>query len=134
MKILLAIDSSSTSQNVIHEAATRPWPFGTTFSVISVVDMGEWEGLPVLIEDAKRGARRSVEAAADKLTQCGHEVFSEIQLGLPKKAIPEFARQWCADLVMVGSHGQSPSPRPLGPARLRPYIPSPIALGRKQVR
>jgi nucleotide-binding universal stress UspA family protein len=26
---------------------------------------------------------------------------------VPKKAIPEFARQWGADLVMVGSHGQN---------------------------
>jgi len=107
MKILLAIDSSSTSQNVIHEAARRPWPFGSTFGVISVVDLGRWEGLPTLIDDAKHEAQRLVDGAADRLTQCGHEVFREIELGLPKKAIPEFARQWSADLVMVGSHGQN---------------------------
>jgi len=107
MKILLAIDSSSVSRNVVQEAATRPWPLGTTFSVISIVDMGRWEGLPALIEDAKREAQRLVDWAADQLTACGHEVFREMQLGLPKKAIPEFARQWGADLVMVGSHGQN---------------------------
>jgi nucleotide-binding universal stress UspA family protein len=107
MKILLAIDSSSTSEHVIHEAATRPWPLGATFGVISIVDMGKWEGLPALIEDAKCGAKRVVDGAADKLTQGGHDVFREIQLGLPKKAIPEFAKQWGADLVMVGSHGQN---------------------------
>jgi len=107
MKILLAIDSSSPSQRVIQEAATLPWPLDTTFCVLSVVDMGRWEGLPALIEDAKREAQRLVDAALDKLTQSGHEVRSEIQLGLPKKAIPEFARQWGADLVMVGSHGQN---------------------------
>ncbi len=107
MKILLAIDSSSTSENVIHAAATRPWPFGTTFCVLSIVDMGSWEGLPALIEDAKREAQGLVDVAADKLTQCGYEVFREIQLGAPKKAIPEFAGQWGADLVMVGSHGQN---------------------------
>jgi len=111
MKVVLAIDCSSTSENVIHEAAGRPWPVGTTFAVISVVDMGKWEGLPTLIEDAKHAAQRVVDGAADKLTQCGHEVFREIQLGLPKKAIPEFARQWGADLVLVGSHGQSPMVR-----------------------
>lgn len=107
MKILLAIDSSTMSQNVIHAAATRPWPFGTGFCVLSIVDMNNWEGLPALIEDAKREAQGLVDAAADKLAQCGYEVLREIQLGLPKKAIPEFARQWGADLVMVGSHGQN---------------------------
>jgi len=107
MKILLAVDSSSPSQSVIQQAATRPWPLGTTFCVLSIVDMGTWEGLPALIEDAKRGAQRVVDTALDTLTQSGHEASGEIQLGVPKKAIPEFARQWGADLVMVGSHGQN---------------------------
>jgi nucleotide-binding universal stress UspA family protein len=107
MKILLAIDSSSTSQHVIQEAARRPWPFGTTLGVISIVDLGRWEGLPTLMEDAKREAQRLVDDAADKLAACGHEVFREIQLGLPKKAIPKFAKQWGADLVMVGAHGEN---------------------------
>jgi len=107
MKILLAIDSSSPSQRVIEQAATRPWPLGTTFRVLSIVDMGTWEGLPALIEDAKRGAQRVVDTALETLTQSGHEASAEVQLGVPKKAIPEFARQWGADLVMVGSHGQN---------------------------
>jgi len=107
MKILLAIDSSSPSQGVIEDAATRPWPLGSAFYVISIVDMGSWEGLPALIEDAKREAQRLVDAALGKLTESGHDVRSEVRLGLPKKAIPEFARQWGADLVMVGSHGQN---------------------------
>jgi nucleotide-binding universal stress UspA family protein len=74
---------------------------------MSIVDMGRWEGLPALIEDAKHAAHRLVDGAVDKLAQSGYEVHSEIQLGLPKKAIPEFAKQWSADLVMVGSHGQN---------------------------
>jgi len=107
MKILLAIDSSSPSQSVIQQAATLPWPLGTRFCVLSIVDMGTWEGLPALIEDAKSGAQRGVDAALATLTQSGLEASGEIQLGVPKKAIPEFARQWGADLVMVGSHGQN---------------------------
>ncbi|HEV2315939.1 MAG TPA: hypothetical protein VGR94_11585 [Candidatus Acidoferrales bacterium] len=39
MKILLAIDSSSASQNVIVEAATRRWPSGTRFCVLHIVDV-----------------------------------------------------------------------------------------------
>ena len=107
MKILLAIDSSTASQYVVNIAAVRPWPPGTAFCVLSVVDMRLWDGLPELVGDAEREAQLLVKGAAETLTQSGHEIFSEIQLGIPKKAIPEYAKQWAADLVMVGSHGQS---------------------------
>ena len=91
MKILLAIDSSTPSQYVVNTAAIRPWPPGTVFCVLSVVDMRLWDGLPELVEDAKREARFLVKGAAETLTQSGHEVFSEIQLGIPKKANSEYA-------------------------------------------
>jgi len=108
MKILLAIDGSTASQYVVNTAAVRPWPSGTVFCVFSGVDdVGRWEGLPELVEDAKHEAQSLVKGAADALTQSGHEVFSEIPLGSPKRTIPEYAKQWGADLVMVGSHGQS---------------------------
>jgi hypothetical protein len=54
MRVLLAIDPSSGSQHVVNEVAARPWPTGTAICVLSIVDMGRWEGLPALIEDAKR--------------------------------------------------------------------------------
>ena len=107
MRVLLAIDSSTASQLVVTAAAARPWPSGTVFCVLSVVDMGRWEGLPVLIEDAKHEAQFLVTHAVNKLTQSGREVFAEVQSGLPKKVIPEYASEWRADLVMIGSHGQS---------------------------
>ncbi|MGO9126229.1 MAG: universal stress protein [Terriglobales bacterium] len=106
MKVALAIDSSHTS-HVVEAAAARPWPSGTVFCVMSVVDMSQWRGLPALIEDAKYEAQSLVKRGTDKLSQSGHDAFSEIRLGFPKKVIPEYAKQWGADLVMVGSHGQS---------------------------
>jgi len=107
MKILLAIDSSTASQYVVKMAATRPWPSGTVFCVVSVVDMRQWEGMPAVIEDDEHQAHLLVKGALDALAQSGHEVSSEVHLGFPKKAIPEYAKQWAADLVMVGSHGQT---------------------------
>lgn len=105
MKVLMAIDSSTASQYVIAEAVSRPWPSGTIFCVQSIVDMWIWDGLPELIEDAKHQARTLVAAATDELKRSGLEVVSEIQAGLPKKAIPEYAQEWGADLIMVGSRG-----------------------------
>jgi nucleotide-binding universal stress UspA family protein len=90
---------------VVNEAAARLWPTGTAICVLSIVDMGRWEGLPTLTEGAKDTARALVETTAEQLDRPGLEVFSDIQLGYPKKAIPEFAREWKADLIMVGSRG-----------------------------
>lgn len=107
MRVLLAIDSSAASQTVIEEAASLPWQPGTVFCVLTVVDVGRWEGLPALVEDAKHQAQILLTRTTAKVRESGCEVFSEVQTGLPKKAIPEFARQWEADLVMLGSHGLS---------------------------
>lgn len=111
MKVLIAIDSSGASQYVIAEAASRPWPSGTLLCVQSVVDLWNWAGPPDLIEDAKREARTLVMAATSELSRSGHQVVSEIEAGLPRKAIPEYAREWGADLIMVGSHRSNILPR-----------------------
>ena len=105
MRVLLAIDPSNGSQHVLNEAAARPWPTGTTICVLTVVDVGRGKGLPAVNGDAKRAAQTLVEAATEKLDHPGREVFSDVQLGSPKKAILGFAQEWKADLVMVGSRG-----------------------------
>lgn len=71
MKVLLAIDSSPASQNVVNEAAVCPWPAGTTLFVISIVDIDSRKGIPALIEDAKFAAKALVKAAAGKLAGSG---------------------------------------------------------------
>ncbi|MGH9539627.1 MAG: universal stress protein [Terriglobales bacterium] len=105
MKVLLAVDPSSGSQSVVSEAAARPWPTGTAICVLSIVDSAHLEGLPQLIEDAQRTAQVLIEAATDRLEGPGRQVFSDIQLGNPKQAIEDFARDWQSDLVMAGSRG-----------------------------
>jgi len=104
MRVLLAIDSSGASQYVIAEAASRPWPSGTVLCVQSVVNMWTWNEFPDFVEDAKNEARTLVMAATSELSRSGHEVVSEIQAGVPKRAISEYAKEWGADLIMVGSH------------------------------
>ena len=110
MKVLLAIDSSLTS-HVVETASARLWPVGTVFCVTSVVDMRHWEGLPQLIEDATREAESIVKRGTEKLTTSGHRAFSEVLSGSPRDKIIDYAKQWGADLVMVGSHGHGAAVR-----------------------
>ncbi len=102
MKVLLAIDSCDS--RVVQEATSRPWPSGTLFCIMSVVDLRHWEGLPELIEDAKYTAQSVAKCATEKLTKSGRRAFSETTVGFPKVAIPSYAKEWGADLIMVGSH------------------------------
>jgi nucleotide-binding universal stress UspA family protein len=104
MKVLVAIDSSGASQYVIAEAASRPWPSGTVLCVQSVEDIWIWTTVPEFVEEVKKETRLLVTAATDELRRSGREVVSEIQAGVPKKAIVEYAREWGADLIMIGFH------------------------------
>jgi nucleotide-binding universal stress UspA family protein len=107
MRVLIAIDSSPASERVLDEAAARPWPEGTTFSVLNVVDVHRFARLPVLIEDARREADGLVKAGLQKLSRTGHKVLSKVIMGFPRRAISEYAKEWNADLIMAGSHGHS---------------------------
>jgi nucleotide-binding universal stress UspA family protein len=105
MKVLIAVDSSPSSERVVEEAAARPWPAGTTFSVVHVVDVQRFARLPALIEDAKREGTRTVNAAVEKLCRAGHAASSEVIVGFPRRAICDYAKESHAELLMVGSHG-----------------------------
>ena len=106
MKILLAIDSSSASQNVIAEAAARPWPSGTRFCVLHIVDVLGMGRSLAMIDEEKRYGQSFVATAAEKLVRAGHETSTDVLVGFPRKAVVQYAKEWGADFVMVGSHGQ----------------------------
>jgi nucleotide-binding universal stress UspA family protein len=107
MKILLAIDSSSASEAVVREAASRPWPLGTIFCVMSVVDIWTLEETPSLMEPTERETKRVVADAVDTLRHSGYDAFGEIPRGVPKQEIRNYAATWNADLILIGSRQRS---------------------------
>jgi nucleotide-binding universal stress UspA family protein len=106
MKILLAIDSSPVSQQVLEEVAARPWPPDTTFLIVSAVDVGRFVELPVLIDDAKRECEKIVKAGAAVLNQAKLAATTEVLMGSPRRVVAQFAAEWGADLILVGSHSR----------------------------
>jgi nucleotide-binding universal stress UspA family protein len=106
MKILLAIDSSPVSQQVLKEVAARPWPPNTTFLIVSAVDVGRFAKLPVLIDDAKRECEKIVKAGAALLAQAKLPATTEVLTGSPRRFVSDFAAHWGADLILVGSHSR----------------------------
>jgi len=107
MKVLLAIDSSAASAAVVNEAASRPWPLGTVFCAMNVVDIWTLEETPSLTEPAEREAKRVVDNAVDTLRHSGYDAFGEIPQGVPKQEIRNYAATWNADLILIGSRERS---------------------------
>jgi nucleotide-binding universal stress UspA family protein len=105
MRILIAIDGSKGSEVVLQEAVARPWPPGTRFNLITVIDPFFFTRAPLLLEEAKAATGKFLGEAAERLGAKGWETEVEVVFGSPRRAICEYAEEWRADLLLVGSHG-----------------------------
>ena len=60
-----------------------------------------------VVEDHEREARETAARAADRLAGLGLSVEVVARQGDPATTIVEEARDWQADLIVVGSHGRT---------------------------
>lgn len=116
-RILMATDGSPCSEKAVESVATRPWPAGTEFRIISVplfatpqietgyLDVDAWAEIR---QEAVDEANRAVEAALARLKRSGLAVDAVVPSGLegPKASILDEADRWQADLIVAGSHGR----------------------------
>lgn len=114
MRILLAIDGSEYSELAVHAVAERPWPERSIVRVLAVV---EEHGAPPVAELMLSGGGRPALAhekrlhAAEHLTRKVAESLRHVSAepavreGDPKSVIVEEAKDWSADLIVIGSCG-----------------------------
>lgn len=120
MRVLLAVDGSRFSNAAVEEIAQRPWPDRTEIRIISVAQPPlvappeTWELPDNFGEQMEKAVRDRahpvVDNAAERLRQAlgaNIKTTTAVLLGHPKQAIIDEAERWRADLVVVGSHGQS---------------------------
>jgi nucleotide-binding universal stress UspA family protein len=118
MKILLATDGSNCSEAAAREIARRPWPEGSEFHVVSVVEAPiavapeTWILPEGYYDEIEKAAREQGAAAVDTAAHIVSEalgdhvrVVKEVINGAPKRAILEQAERVGADLIVLGSHG-----------------------------
>lgn len=119
MKILLATDGSECSKAAASSVAARPWPENSEVKVISATDpfgfSPEDERVPVeepIGESDGPGEvyvtreERAVHEAKEILAYAGLTLTGAVVGGHPKAAIVDEAKEWGADLVVVGAHGR----------------------------
>jgi nucleotide-binding universal stress UspA family protein len=118
MRILLAVDGSPCSEAAVAEVATRPWPAGSEFKVVSAFQIPmspnpeAWAIPPEYYDEMEQAARtqaqKAVEQAVARLKQTLDKsliVTGQALSGPPQSVILEAAERWPADLIVVGSHG-----------------------------
>lgn len=116
-RILVATDGSKFSTAAVKAIAERPWPYGTEVKIISVPEFTLWLGeypyfqraqVEELNESALDAARAAVAEAKEILRKAGPQVSTEVPVNREAAArtILEEAKEWDADLIVVGSHGR----------------------------
>lgn len=119
MNILIAIDDSTFSDAAVSSVTERSWPEGSRFKLLSVVEPfhPEYAGwhtnyMPVAVEAQKElveAAKTLVNERVVQLTDTfgRQNVEAEVREGYITDTILEAAKEWPADLIVVGSHGRT---------------------------
>jgi len=115
MKLLLAIDNSDYSAAAVREVAMRPWPPNTMVRVLSVVEpvtppaaelwYDAGGSLERVQQEMTKRATQLTTSTAETLRQKGLTVDSAVRDGDARSVIVDEARNWPADLIVLGSHG-----------------------------
>jgi nucleotide-binding universal stress UspA family protein len=120
MKLLLATDGSDCSLAAVKSVAARPWPEGTEVRVLSAVEYHlpflqatlepsfiNPSAMEKLREEAMRRAQDAIRTAEEPLAAAGLKTSEALSVLIesPAQAILDEAKQWGADLIVVGSHG-----------------------------
>jgi nucleotide-binding universal stress UspA family protein len=117
MRILLAVDDSEHSGAAAKSVLERPWPPRSTVRVLSVAQSyiplpGPYGGLGAIrYEDVEqsflKAAQEVVERTVTQLAIRGLAIESSVKRGDARQEIVEEAKDWRADLIIVGSHGRT---------------------------
>lgn len=119
MKVLIPVDDSVYSRAAVESVMNRPWWEDTQFFVLSVVPIlaasfAEWHqtNLDALGEaevDLCKAAQALVDQTVAKLQKTLPYCKTEgaIAEGTVKDEIVNFARDWQAEFIIMGSHGRT---------------------------
>ncbi|MFN2513963.1 MAG: universal stress protein [Pyrinomonadaceae bacterium] len=117
MRVLLAIDESAASQAAADEVSRRQWPADTTVRVLHIVGkfvppaQELWYDAGGNLDQARREIKDRfqalVEETAKRLAEHDLNIETSIRDGEVGKTIIQEAKEWKADLIVVGSRGHA---------------------------
>lgn len=113
--VLVATDFSAAAALAARHAATLARCTGASLHAVHVVeDFSYWESFnlkhfpsPEVFDELKSNARIALDDMFSDEDRAGLEVRSHVRHGKPFVEIIRAAREFEADVIVVGSHGQS---------------------------
>ena len=116
-RILVATDGSQFAKAAVKAIAREAWPRDTEIKIISIPEFALWLGeypyfqrpqVEELNQSALDAANAAVTQAKEILSRAGLKVTTEVPMDRdgPAKTILERAKEWNADLLVLGSHGR----------------------------
>jgi nucleotide-binding universal stress UspA family protein len=116
MRIILAVDGSKFSDAAIQTVIAQARPQDAEIRVLYVLDppsllvareMGSYKSaLDAAWESERKEAQALVQRIAELLRSKGLKATAAVEEGDPKSKIVDSAKEWRADLVVLGSHGR----------------------------
>lgn len=110
MKILIAIDGSPASEAATRVAIDRPWPSGSEFRLLAVIEPPLMRGSVMLLSQftakGSEAAEEELFKAICLLASLDRIVTHTIREGVADEEIINEAKEWGADLIIVGTHGR----------------------------
>jgi nucleotide-binding universal stress UspA family protein len=115
MKILIATDGSTCSDTAVESVAEREWPTGSELRVVSVLEHSSLESITAgeyafkldeIREEVRQMMKQIASSAADTISRPDRKASYVVREGLVAQEILEEAKEWGADLIVVGTHGR----------------------------
>ncbi len=117
MKILIAVEDEKFGEAIVDFVAEHQWPHGSEIRLIHAIEpifVSALAGYPTeLINNLNEERHR---ASKSLLLTLGTEIAKKLPAipvkeevidGQPKEVIVRTAREWPADLIVIGSHGRT---------------------------
>lgn len=109
MRILLATDGSKDAGAASAFLRELPVPASSKLLIVTAVSFPTFAFELPSVQEFKSSvledARRVVDEARAGLAPRGFNIETDVVIGSPKEEIPRIAREWNADLVVVGARG-----------------------------
>lgn len=116
MKLLLAVDSTTTLEILLDAMMARSWPVGTQARVLSIVEDGEvpletWReegyGVAAVRKEMQRRGEQITALAVERLRQIGIPAEVAVMRGNPEFLISFAARKWPANVILIRAHNRT---------------------------
>ncbi len=117
LRLLVAVDGSPFGEAAVAEVVKRPWPAGSEVKVITAIHLPfvptpeTWALPDEYYAEAERASREQAEKILHRAgeilqtDETGLSFSTEAILGHAEEVILAVAREWEADLILLGSHG-----------------------------